>query len=238
MKVKGKHAILSFVLLVTGFILALSYEITNERQAELNPGYEREWKHEDQLRNQIIMEQTVNLRLQEDLRAYQAEVRALEEDLATHDEEKEVLATNLLEDVERLRKLVGSVKVKGPGIEVSLEDSSYVPEGANVNDYIVHEAHVQLVVHELFVSGAEAIAINGYRLSHQSYIQCAGPVIMIDGNASSAPFVITAIGDADKLDSSLGLIGGVKDQLLNDEITVRIQKKDVIELNPYLSERG
>jgi uncharacterized protein YlxW (UPF0749 family) len=236
--VKDNQVILSFVLLVTGFILALSYEITNERQAELNPGYEREWKHEDQLRNQIIMEQTANIRLQEELRSYQSEVRSLEKDLATHDEEKEVITTNLLEDVERLRKLVGSVKVSGPGIEIALEDASYVPDGANVNDYIVHEAHVQQVVHELYVSGAEAIAINGYRLSHQSYIQCAGPVIMVDGNVSSAPFVITAIGDADKLDSSLGIIGGVKDQLLNDEITVRIQKKNVIELDPYLAERG
>ncbi|WP_100404560.1 DUF881 domain-containing protein [Bacillus solitudinis] len=238
MKVRGKHAILSFVLLVTGFILAVSYELTNERQAELNPGYEREWRHEDQLRSQIIMEQTANLKLQEDLRTYQAEIRALEEDLSMQDEEQEVLTANLLEDLERLRKLVGNVEVKGPGIEISLEDASYVPEGANVNDYIVHEVHIQEVVHELYVSGAEAIAVNGYRLSHQSYIQCAGPVIMVDGNVSQAPFVITAIGDSEKLEASLGIIGGVKDKLLNDEISVRVQRKDVIKLDPYLTERG
>ncbi|WP_370621845.1 hypothetical protein [Bacillus sp. JCM 19034] len=53
MKVKGKHLILSFVLIVTGFILALNYEMANE-QISINPGYERQWEREDELRNQLI----------------------------------------------------------------------------------------------------------------------------------------------------------------------------------------
>ncbi|MDT8859117.1 DUF881 domain-containing protein [Alkalihalobacillus sp. MEB130] len=238
MKVKGKHIILSFVLLVTGFILALSYELTSERSSVLLPGYERQWELEDELRNQVIMEQTTNRKLQEDLRLYQAQIRDLETNLASMDEEQEVKAKNLLEDIERLRKLVGQVPVQGQGIEVSLEDSDYLPDGANPNDYIVHEFHIQRVVHELFVAGAEAIAINGFRLSHQSYIQCIGPVIRVDGHTSAAPFVITAIGDSDHLESALTLPGGVQHQLLNDEITVRIQKKSTLTLDPYLSESG
>jgi uncharacterized protein YlxW (UPF0749 family) len=236
--VKGKHIILSFVLLVTGFILALSYEITSERSSPLLPGMERQWELEDELRNQVIMEQTTNRELQEDLRLFQAQVRDLESNLASIDEEQEVKAQNLLEDIERLRKIVGQVEVEGPGIEIALEDADYMPDGANPNNYIVHEFHIQRVVHELFVAGAEAVAINGYRLSHQSYIQCTGPVIRVDGNTSSAPFVITGIGDPDHLESALTLPGGVQYQLLNDEITVRIQKKNMISLDPYLSEKG
>lgn len=238
MKVKGKHIILSFVLLVTGFILALSYELTNENRSTLMPGYERQWEYEDELRQQMIMEQSANRELQDDLRAYQAQVRELESSLASLDEEQEAKTKNLLEDLERLRKIVGQVQVEGPGIEVTLEDSSYLPDGANPNDYIVHEVHIQKVVHELFVAGAEAVAINGYRLSRQSYIQCTGPVIRIDGNTSSAPFVVTAIGDSDHLESALSLYGGVRDQLVNDEINVRIQKKNTILLDPHLTERG
>ncbi|MFC0558697.1 DUF881 domain-containing protein [Halalkalibacter alkalisediminis] len=238
MRVKGKHVILSFVLLVTGFILALSYEITNERSSTLMPGYERQWEIEDELRNQVIMEQTTNRNLQEDLRLFQAEVRELENSLASIDKEQEAKAQNLLEDIERLRKLVGQVQVEGPGIEISLEDADYVPDGDNPNNYIVHEFHIQRVVHELFVAGAEAIAINGFRLSHQSYIQCTGPVIRVDGNTSSAPFVITAIGDSDHLESALTLPGGVHYQLVNDEISVRIQKKNTVTLEPHLVESG
>ncbi|GAE24155.1 division initiation protein [Halalkalibacter wakoensis JCM 9140] len=238
MKVKGKHIILSFVLLVTGFILALSYEITSERSSSLLPGFERQWELEDELRNQVIMEQTTNRKLQEDLRLYQSQIRDLETNLASMDEEQEIKAKNMLEDIERLRKLVGQVAVQGPGIEVSLEDADYLPDGANPNDYIVHEFHIQKVVHELFVAGAEAIAINGFRLSHQSYIQCTGPVIRVDGNVSAAPFVVTAIGDSDHLESALTLPGGVQQQLVNDEISVRIQKKNMLTLEPYLAESG
>jgi uncharacterized protein YlxW (UPF0749 family) len=225
-------------LLVTGFILALSYEVTSERNIPLLPGYERQWEIEDELRNQVIMEQTTNRNLQEELRLFQAQVRDLESNLASVNEEQEVKSQNLLEDIERLRKLVGQVQVEGPGIEISLEDADYVPDGENPNNYIVHEFHIQRVVHELFVAGAEAIAINGFRLSHQSYIQCTGPVIRVDGNTSSAPFVISAIGDSDHLESAVTLPGGVHHQLVNDEISVRIQKKNTIILDPHLVESG
>ncbi|ARK31089.1 DUF881 domain-containing protein [Halalkalibacter krulwichiae] len=239
MRVKGKHVILSFVLLVTGFILALSYEVANERNtASLAPGFERQWEIEDELRNQVISEQTVNRNLQEELQMLQTEVRELENNIATIDQEQEVKAQNLIEDIERLRKLVGQVKVEGTGIEISLEDADYVPDGENPNNYIVHEFHVQRVVHELFVAGAEAIAINGFRLTHQSYIQCTGPVIQVDGQTSSAPFVITAIGDSDHLESAITLPGGVHQQLVNDEISVRIQKKNTVTLEPHLVESG
>ncbi|MCM3759354.1 DUF881 domain-containing protein [Alkalihalobacillus oceani] len=236
MKVKGKHIILSFVLLVTGFIIALSYELTSESRSAAIPGYERQWQYEDDLRNQIILEQAANRSLAEELRLYQEQVRELEYSLSSIDEEQEAKTRNLLEDLERLRKIVGQVPVEGPGIEVALEDASYMPDGANPNDYIVHEFHIQRVVHELYVAGAEAIAINGYRLSHQSYIQCVGPVIRIDGHTSSAPFVVTAIGDPDHLEAALSLYGGVKDQLVNDEISVRMQKKDYVLLSPHLTE--
>ncbi len=238
MKVKGKHILLSFVLLLTGFILAFSYETANESRSKLPPGYERQWKYEDELRHQINEEKSAVSVLQDELQSYHAQVRELEANLASIDEEQEAMAKNLLEDLDRLRKIVGKVKVEGQGIEVSLEDASYLPDGANPNDYIVHEAHLQLVVHELLVAGAEAVAVNGYRLSANSYIQCTGPVIQVDGNTSSAPFIVTAIGDADHLEAALSLYGGVKDQLLNDDISVRIQKKNLVVLDPPFAERG
>ncbi|NEU29460.1 DUF881 domain-containing protein [bacterium LRH843] len=238
MKVNGKHIILAFVLLLTGFIFAVNYQLANEERSQYMPGFERQWEYEDELRHQINMEQLALQELQDDLQLYQAQVRELETSLATLDEEQEAKSKNLLEDLDRLRKIVGQVKVKGSGIEITLEDSSYLPDGANPNDYIVHEIHLQRVAQELFVAGAEAIAINGFRLSHSSYIQCVGPVIRVDGNTSSAPFIITAIGDSEHLEAALTLYGGVRDQLVNDEISVRIQKRETISIDPHLVERG
>lgn len=235
MKVSGKHVILSFIMLITGFMIAFSYQFTSKQD---KPVSESQWRHEDELRNRIILEQTVNRNLQEELRELQGKLQELEEKIATNAQKREQRINLLMDEVEKLRKMIGAVKVKGPGVEVTLEDSSYVPSGANPNDYIVHEHHVQMVVDELFSAGAEAVAVNGYRLSNHSYIQCVGPVIRIDGNTSYAPFVISAIGDADVLYESLHLIGGVKDQIVSDYIDFRIQRRNEIVIEPLLSEGG
>lgn len=237
MKVKGKHVILSLVLLVTGFIITFSIQFTKEHRDESELTH-RQWRQEDELRNKIIVQQVVNQNLQEELKGLQTRLMTIEAEIAELESEKEVRLKNLIEDIERLRKVVGTVAVKGPGVEVSLSDYSYVPDGANPNDYIVHDRHVQKVVDELLVAGAEAIAINGYRISQSSFIQCIGPVINIDGNTSYAPFTISAIGEAEKLVESLNMYGGVKDQLVSDQIEVKIQQKSEIILNPFLSESG
>jgi uncharacterized protein YlxW (UPF0749 family) len=71
-------------------------------------------------------------------------------------------------------------------------------------------------------------------LTSHSYIVCNGPVITVDGVPYPAPFVITAIGDPDVLSSSLNLTGGVKDQLVNDNVVFSLEKEDEVVLNPIL----
>ncbi|MCD8500620.1 MAG: DUF881 domain-containing protein [Bacillaceae bacterium] len=220
MRVKGKHVVFSFVMFVTGFIIALSYQFANPEDTR-TVITEGQWKKEDSLRNEVLVQQSVNRNLSEELRAIQAEIKAIEEEIAN----QERAYFNLVEDLEKLRMVTGAVGIQGAGIEITLTDAEYVPDGENPNFYIVHEAHIQKVVHELLVTQAEAIAINGQRISHRSYIQCVGPVIRVDGVTSFAPFTVTAIGDSDKLHDALNLPGGIKDQLISDQIEVKIEKK-------------
>ena len=129
---------------------------------------------------------------------------------------------------------LGKVKVKGNGVQVTLEDADYNPQNQNANQYIVHEHHIFKVINELNISGANAIAINGQRLSHDSYILCNGPVIEIDGRQHPAPFVITAIGDAETMSAALNLKGGVKDILVNENVHFTVEKKNEIFINSNL----
>ena len=98
--------------------------------------------------------------------------------------------------------LLGKVKVKGPGLTVTLEDGTAGKVDENINDYLVHEQHVFKVINELYISGAAAVAVNGQRLNHDSYIVCNGPAITVDGQQFPAPFVITAIGNTNVLETS------------------------------------
>nr|WP_096435500.1 DUF881 domain-containing protein [Alteribacter populi] len=231
MKLKSNVVILSFVLLVAGFILAFSFQLTNDNGSS-ETMTNSQWEVEDELRNEILIQQSLNRNLTEELRIIQTEMNRVEEDVANHERRN----FNLVEDMDKLRMITGAVAVKGEGIEVRLDDAEYIPEDQHANNFIVHEQHVQQVIDELIVTGAEAIAVNGHRVNHQSYIQCIGPVIEIDGQRSFAPFVITAIGDSEQLELALNLSGGVRDQLVNENVEVRMEKKNEIVLDPYFEE--
>lgn len=229
-KIKGTHLFLSLILLVTGFILSFSYQRAQiEKQ---NVVQNNEWKKEDSLRSQILNLQKTNRELAGDLQSLQQNVEKKEDKLADQEE----ISSKLVEDLKELRMVVGNVKVKGEGVEVTLQDSSYIPEGENPNDYIVHEEHIRSVIDELHVSGAEAIAINGQRISHDTYIACIGPVISVDGNQYPAPFVITAIGNSTTLEKSLNLY--IVDKIVNDGVEVRVEQESAIEMEPFITEEG
>lgn len=232
-KAKGKHLVLFFVFMVTGFIVAFSYQLT-EKEQRTSRMLENQWEKENELRNEIIKEQKINDELFEQLQEIQESVQDIERVQA----EQEQLAYNLVEDLENLRMITGNVKVKGPGIVVSLDDASYIPEEDNPNNYIVHEGHIQKVVQELYITGAEAIAINGQRISQYTHILCIGPVVEVDGNQYFAPFDISAIGDPDMMVEALNLKGNIKDQLVQEGIEVTIEKKSEIVMEPFLSKEG
>ncbi|AGK52989.1 hypothetical protein B1NLA3E_06125 [Bacillus sp. 1NLA3E] len=226
---KGKHVVFSLVFLVLGFMIAFSYQRT-QMESEKSKISDKQWQRNLDLRNQLIEQEEINRDLQKELNSKQQKVLEKEKDLS---KEAQVFY-NLAEDTEKYRMYLGKVKVKGKGVEVTLADGDYDPKEENINNYLVHEQHVFKAMNELYISGASAVAINGQRLSYNSYIVCNGPVITVDGYQHPAPFVISAIGDPDVLNSALNLKGGVKDQLVNDNITVKIEKIDSIVLNAIL----
>ncbi|MFJ5622203.1 DUF881 domain-containing protein [Peribacillus loiseleuriae] len=225
--IKGRKVILSIVSLVLGFMVAFSYNLTKQKQREVNL-VNQTWDREYELREQLIEQEKVNRKLSQELRKKQAQVTDIEKDLS---QEKES-SFKLAKEAKKYRMFLGKIKVKGPGITVTLADGTAGKVDDNINDYLVHEQHVFKVINELYISGAAAVAVNGQRLNHDSYIVCNGPVITVDGQQYPAPFVITAIGDANVLEASLNLAGGVKDQLVNENIIFTILKQNEVEMEP------
>lgn len=212
-------------------MIAFSFHLTQIENEKKKPNVSgNQWEKTITLRNQLIAQEETNRKLQKELNQKQEKVLKNEKDLS---KEAQVFL-NLAEDAEKYRMFLGKVKVKGKGVKITLIDGAYNPKEDNINNYLVHEHHVFKVVNELFISGAAAVAINGQRLTSHSYIVCNGPVITVDGIEHPAPFIITAIGDPDVLSSSINLSGGVKDQLVNDNIIFTLEKDNEIVLNPIL----
>jgi uncharacterized protein YlxW (UPF0749 family) len=96
-----------------------------------------------------------------------------------------------------LSLLTGATAVKGSGVRLHIADGKATPDG----DGAVIDKDLQRVVNGLWQAGAEAIAINGQRLSPTSAIRHAGSAITVNYTSLSQPYVIDAIGDPDTLPS-------------------------------------
>jgi uncharacterized protein YlxW (UPF0749 family) len=100
------------------------------------------------------------------------------------------------ESIEELEFRGGTAGLQGPGVEVTLDDSTVgrSPTG-DPNDLIVHERDIQTAVNALWAAGAEAVVVNGERLTAGSAVRCAGNTLLLHGVLHSPPYRIGAIGD-------------------------------------------
>ncbi|WP_340540612.1 DUF881 domain-containing protein [Nocardioides sp. GXZ039] len=90
----------------------------------------------------------------------------------------------------RLEIRTGFIAVKGEGIRITVKDSVGGGEDGEVKD-----RDLGLLVNGLWESGAEAIAINGQRLTAVSAIRTSGVAIRINGVGVNSPYTVEAIGD-------------------------------------------
>lgn len=112
-----------------------------------------------------------------------------------------VLATQdpeLLELLERDALATGTVAVAGPGISLTVSDG---PDAVEDPRGYVQDQDLQHVVNALWASGAEAISVNGHRLTAKTAIRSAGQAILVDLVGVSGPYEIQAIGDRNDLET-------------------------------------
>lgn len=228
----SKSIIFSLVFLVLGFIMAYSFSLSQAEKKESGYTGGAFFEQEERFRGQLIDQQERNKDLRAELEEKQAAVQEYEQSFSDGPDRFSEYA----DEAESLRRYVGALPVEGDGLKVTLQDGEYDGNSENPNDYIVHESHVFQVINELYISGAQAISVNGQRIDGNSYIVCTGPVITVDGVQYPAPFTIEAIGKSDVLESSMKLSGGVMDQLLNDNIIVTLDMGQKISMPAMLSE--
>jgi len=228
----SKSIIFSLVFLVLGFMLSYSYSLSKSQEEKSGFTGGAFFEQEERYRKELIEQQERNKALREELEEKQAAVQKFEQSFS----EGESQNTDYAKEAEALRLALGLLPVEGSGLTVTLQDGEYDPDSVNPNDYIVHESHIFQVINELYISGAEAISINGQRIHANSRIVCTGPVITVDGVQYPAPFTIAAIGKPDVLASSMQLAGGVMDQLVNDNVVVTLDEKQIISMPAFLTE--
>ncbi|MEW2121126.1 DUF881 domain-containing protein [Streptomyces sp. NPDC005474] len=107
--------------------------------------------------------------------------------------------------------LSGATEVHGPGVKLVVDDAKEASTGAGgdaressgfSDTGRVRDRDMQRVVNGLWQSGAEAIAINGQRLTALSAIRAAGDAILVDNKPLVPPYTVLAVGDGKRLSST------------------------------------
>lgn len=126
------------------------------------------------------------------LRDRVSELRTQNDDLLA----RVVTLTGTGQDLERTRQDLalgaGFLAVQGPGLRVTVRDQAQGdPDG------LVRATDLRVLVNGLWEAGAEAVAINGRRLTALSAIVNADIAIQVNKGPLSPPYVVQAIGGPD-----------------------------------------
>ncbi|WP_341927129.1 DUF881 domain-containing protein [Nocardioides psychrotolerans] len=94
----------------------------------------------------------------------------------------------------RLRVRTGFVAVRGEGISVVVDDAA-----SGSADGVVRDEDLALLADGLWTAGAEAISINGQRLTALSSIRTSGQAIEVNGIGIAPPYSVLVIGNRNTL---------------------------------------
>lgn len=183
--------------LLVGFVLVVAYDHTHRGAPDT---------------------QRVHNSLVQRVRAAQSGAAGLADELGSTErslanEQNRVLPTTGAAARARLTVQVaaGELAVHGPGLSVTLREPKAAKTTASNGrvgsvplsaTHILTDRDVRSVVNELWSAGAEAIAVNGIRLTPTSAIRFAGEAVLVDFRPITSPYRIEALGDADSLSTT------------------------------------
>jgi uncharacterized protein YlxW (UPF0749 family) len=184
----GAYALRTVTLLAVGFLLAVAYRAAvagEPASSRAHAGLVQEVKS-GQERTDALQARSDGLR-REVTAAQQAALGGGAAELAR---------------VREQEAAAGLGAVTGPGVVVRLADAP-APIDPNTGRASTAEVSrvldvdLQAVANALWASGAEAVAINGQRLTSTSTIRVAGNAILVDFRPVTSPYEVSAIGPSD-----------------------------------------
>ncbi len=190
-EVRRHYILLTLVVFLLGLLAALAYRTNVGANPASAPG-------DRQSRLVDIFEtlEEKRERLAEELVGLREEVSELEKQSAS----RRGLSESYSDELSFLRMLAGLEAVVGRGVEVTLADNPRPPDaGIDPNNYIIHDYDVRAIVNALWAGGAEAVAVNDERLVQSSAVRCVGATVLVNSTRTGSPFVVTAIGEPERL---------------------------------------
>ncbi len=141
------------------------------------------------------------------------------------------LAEAMGRELETLRIALGLKAMRGPGVVVRVADPKTQPKAST--PIIVSYQDIVAVVNELWAAGAEAIAVNGQRLTATTGLSQVSGTVVVNLQRLTGPFDLVAIGDPATLDGALNIRGGLLDGLRALGLTITVTRRDNLTVPAY-----
>jgi uncharacterized protein YlxW (UPF0749 family) len=199
------RALPSWQVTLTGALLVLGFLIAAQLAAE-GPRV----RYTSQERTPLI-ETAIGLQDQQGaLQARILELRSTIGELEAGEPGSEALVRELNAALEHARIAGGLIQLSGPGIIFRLEDAE---NPGDATDALVTARDIRTLVQELWLAGAEAVSINGERVTTGTAVLDIGNAILANSAYLAPPYQVNAIGPDDlyeRLTSSASFIEFVR----------------------------
>lgn len=190
-RIQGWQVTLGAALLALGFLVAAQLASEGPRV-----------RYTSQERSPLVQTVRELQGQQESLKQQLLDVRKRLQDLELQGQGSAALIRQLNDQLQDARIAAGLVALRGTGVVIQLEDSIQpAPTDGNDADYLVTAHDIRTVVEELRLAGAEAIAVNGERITAATAIIDIGGSVLVNSAYLAPPYQIAAIGPADLWES-------------------------------------
>jgi uncharacterized protein YlxW (UPF0749 family) len=201
----------ALVLLIFGLLVTVAAVQTSRHASASNASRES-------LIDQVNLRREGLSQLQRELNRSESQVLALQAKANSLTTEERAARARL----ERLGGRTGFRAVTGPGIQVTV---SSAPDSAGTE--LVRDSDLTLLTDALWAAGAEAISVNGQRLTVLSAFRNVGIGILVNARPVTPPYVFDVVGDPDSMPANLlSSAIGEKWYALKDSLGFRFDVRD------------
>ncbi len=213
---------LVLVCAILGFMIAYQFRMISLQEGNLNMQGDS-----SQITDEINELKTEKDGLTKKINGLQNQIKTFQDSVAN----KSSADKQMVDELNQLNILTGSVDVKGPGIILTITPKNNVfTADITTQKYVLTDDALENIVNDLNFAGAEAISINDIRITAQTSIKTTdgNSMILIGNTEKISPYdkvTIKAIGNKDDLYSELVFPGELSSLISMEDYDVQAPVK-------------
>lgn len=194
-------------------------------------------RYTTQERSPLVETATQLQERQDTIKASILDVRGRIEEVERASQGSASLVRDLNDALREARIAAGLIPLTGSGLVLQLEDSQEPPPpDGNAADYLVVARDLRTIVEELWAAGAEAVAVNGERITPTTAIIDIGSSVLINAAYLAGPYQVSAIGPDDlyaRLGASPGFVDFIRARAQGFGIRVSVAEPESVDVPAF-----